>query len=161
MSDLAEQSLIADATDAEIDEIIAEFGGDYRQAIRALLHDLTQLAVDSEAAVSKGFVRGRLMPFRNRQAVLTSDQGQPAARPAMTLANMRSLGVRSLDVECTCGHRVVVDVSDIDGAVEVPAMGGRLRCSTCGCRPYLVRPNWMEMRAPGMGAGRLGSADGG
>lgn len=47
----------------------AEFGGDHRQAIRALLHDLTQLALDSEAAVSKGFVRGRLLPFRLGEAV--------------------------------------------------------------------------------------------
>jgi lipid II:glycine glycyltransferase (peptidoglycan interpeptide bridge formation enzyme) len=64
MSAAAEQPVVIDATDIEIDEIIAEFGGDYRQAIRALLHDVTQLAIDSEAAVSKGFVRGRLMPFR-------------------------------------------------------------------------------------------------
>jgi hypothetical protein len=69
----------------------------------------------------------------------------------MTLANMRSLGVRSLDVECTCGHRVVVDVSGMEGTVEVPAMRGRLRCSSCGRRPYMVRPNWLEMRAPGRG----------
>jgi hypothetical protein len=55
---------IADATRAEIDGVIAEFGGDCRRAIRALLHDLTQLALDSAAAVSKGFVRGRLMPFQ-------------------------------------------------------------------------------------------------
>ncbi len=60
----AEQPVVVDATDAVIDEIIAEFGGDHRQAIRALLHDLTQLALDSEAAVSKGFVRRNLMPFR-------------------------------------------------------------------------------------------------
>ncbi len=55
-----EQPVIIDATNEEIDAVIAEFGGDYRQAIRALLHDLTQLAFDSEAAVSKGFVRGNI-----------------------------------------------------------------------------------------------------
>jgi hypothetical protein len=60
----AEQSVVFDATDEEIDAILAEFGGDYRQAIRALLHDLARLALDSEAAVSKGFVRGRLPSFR-------------------------------------------------------------------------------------------------
>lgn len=64
MSAAVDQPVIIDATDDEIDAVVAEFGGDYRQAIRALLHDLTQLALDSEAAVSKGFVRGRLMPFR-------------------------------------------------------------------------------------------------
>jgi hypothetical protein len=69
----------------------------------------------------------------------------------MTLANMRSLGVGSLDVECACGHRLIVDVSGIDGSVEVPAMKGRLRCSSCGRRPYMVRPNWLEMRVSGRG----------
>jgi hypothetical protein len=52
------------ANDEEIDAIIAEFDGDPRAAIRALLHDLATLAADSEAAVSRGFVRGRLLPFR-------------------------------------------------------------------------------------------------
>ena len=53
-------------SDAEIDEIIAEAGGDPRQAIRSLLHDLTKLALDAETSVSFGFVRGRLLPFRVR-----------------------------------------------------------------------------------------------
>lgn len=56
-----------------------------------------------------------------------------------------------MDVECACGHRLIVDVSGIDGAVEVPAMIGRLRCSACGRRPFMVRPNWMEMPVPGRG----------
>ena len=64
MSGAAEQPTVADATDEDIDAIIAEFDGDPRAAILALLHDLTQLALDSEAVVSKGFVRGRLLPFR-------------------------------------------------------------------------------------------------
>ena len=51
-------------SDEEIDAIIAEFGGDPRAAIRALLHDLTELALDSEAAVSRGYVRGNLLPFK-------------------------------------------------------------------------------------------------
>jgi hypothetical protein len=63
----AEQPAIVDATDAEIDAVIAELGGDHREAIRALLHDLTQIALDSEAAVSKGFVRGNLWPFKLRE----------------------------------------------------------------------------------------------
>jgi hypothetical protein len=70
----AERPVVFDATDAEIDEIVAEFGGDWGQAIRALLHDLTQLALDSEAAVSKGFVRSRLMPFRMRETAKGGDQ---------------------------------------------------------------------------------------
>lgn len=61
-----EQPEFFDATDDEIDAVVAEFGGDYRQAIRALLHDLTQIALDSKAAVSKGSVRGNLWPFKIR-----------------------------------------------------------------------------------------------
>jgi hypothetical protein len=64
MSGAAEQPTVADATDEDIDDIIAEFGGDPRAAIRALLHDLTQLALDAEATVSRGYVRGNLLPFK-------------------------------------------------------------------------------------------------
>jgi hypothetical protein len=66
MSESAELPVVASATDEEIEAIIAEFGGDPRAAIRALLHDLTQIAMDSEAAVSRGYVRGNLFPFRLR-----------------------------------------------------------------------------------------------
>jgi hypothetical protein len=52
---------------AEIDAVIAEFGGDPREAIRALLHDLTQLAPDSAATISLGFVRGRLSQLQFRK----------------------------------------------------------------------------------------------
>ncbi|MCW2282568.1 hypothetical protein M2323_000329 [Rhodoblastus acidophilus] len=64
MSGASEQPSVADATDEDIDKVIAEFGGDPRAAIRALLHDLTQLALDCEATVSRGYVRGRLYPFK-------------------------------------------------------------------------------------------------
>jgi hypothetical protein len=52
-----------DPSDEEIDALVAEFKGDFRLVIRALLHDMTELARDSEAAVSRGYVRGRLLPF--------------------------------------------------------------------------------------------------
>ena len=64
MSATTEPGEIVDPSDEEIDAIIAEFGGDPRVAIRALLHDLTELALDSEAAVSRGYVRGNLLPFK-------------------------------------------------------------------------------------------------
>jgi hypothetical protein len=67
MSVAAERAPV-EATDEEIDAIVAEFGGDARRAIRALLHDLTQIALDCEAAVSRGYVRGNLLPFRLREA---------------------------------------------------------------------------------------------
>ena len=73
MRDFAELHTIADATDEEIDEIIAEFGGDPLLPIRALLHALTQLALDSEVAVSRGYVRGRLLPFWARRVA----EGKP------------------------------------------------------------------------------------
>ncbi len=57
----------ADATEAEVDLVLAEAGGDARLAIRNLLHDLTQLARGTEASVSRGYVRGRLLPFRLRK----------------------------------------------------------------------------------------------
>ena len=69
----------------------------------------------------------------------------------MTLANMRGLGVNSVDVACSCGRETVVDVSALPGSAEVPALRFRLRCSACGRRPAFVRPNWLEMRAPGSG----------
>jgi hypothetical protein len=59
--------MAVEATEDEIDAIIEECGGDPREAIRTLLHDLTELAIDSEAAVSRGYVRGELLPFRLRQ----------------------------------------------------------------------------------------------
>ena len=49
-------------TDADVDEVIEEFGGDARQAVRALLHDLAVLAADYDASVSWGYVRG-VMPW--------------------------------------------------------------------------------------------------
>ena len=60
----AGQSFAAEATDDEIDAIIQECGGDPREAIRALLHDLAALAIDADASVSRGYVRGRLLLFR-------------------------------------------------------------------------------------------------
>lgn len=52
--------------DAEVDALIAEFGGNARDAIRALLHDLAILADDYEAGVSHGFVRGDVPRLRLR-----------------------------------------------------------------------------------------------
>lgn len=46
--------------ESDIDAILAEFGGDPREAIRALLADIATLAADYEADVSRGYVRGAL-----------------------------------------------------------------------------------------------------
>jgi hypothetical protein len=68
MSDESERTTGVEASDEDVDAVIAEFGGDPRQAIRALLHDLAELAADSNAAISRGYVRGRLLPFQSRRA---------------------------------------------------------------------------------------------
>ncbi|MDB5592358.1 hypothetical protein [Enterovirga sp.] len=47
-------------SEADVDAVLREFGGDAREAIRALLHDIAVLAGDFEASVSHGFVRGAL-----------------------------------------------------------------------------------------------------
>ena len=44
-------------TEAEIDAVIEEFGGDLREAIRALLSDLAILAADFAGSVSRGYMR--------------------------------------------------------------------------------------------------------
>jgi hypothetical protein len=44
-------------SDEDIDDMLAEFAGDHRQAIRALLTDLAALANDYGSTVSRGFVR--------------------------------------------------------------------------------------------------------
>jgi (p)ppGpp synthase/HD superfamily hydrolase len=55
------------ATDvAEVDAVLAEFGGDARAAITALLHDLHTLALDAEASTSRGYVRGNVVRLRAR-----------------------------------------------------------------------------------------------
>lgn len=45
-------------TDAEIDAVILEAASDPREAIRMLLQDLGTLALDADAAASRGFLRG-------------------------------------------------------------------------------------------------------
>lgn len=48
------------ASDDEVEAVIAEFGGDPKAAIKALLHDIALLADDHTASVSWGYVRGKL-----------------------------------------------------------------------------------------------------
>lgn len=45
-------------TEADVDDVIAEFDGDARAAVKALLADLDVLAGDYTADVSYGYVRG-------------------------------------------------------------------------------------------------------
>lgn len=55
-----DREIVSDAiTEADIDEVIQEFGGDTRQAIRALLEDIAVLALDRARSVSTGYLRGQ------------------------------------------------------------------------------------------------------
>lgn len=89
------------AREAEIEDILAEFGGDHRAAIAALLSDLDVLARDREASVSHGFTRGvirlkdrkecaRLGRPENEYRVETWDQH---GRRAAVLAHCDSLAI--------------------------------------------------------------------
>ena len=51
---------------SEVDALLAEFNGDARAAIAALLHDLDVLAADRASNVSLGYVRGRGLLRRSR-----------------------------------------------------------------------------------------------
>jgi hypothetical protein len=63
----------------------------------------------------------------------------------MTLANMRALGVRSLDVTCfNCRHHIRLDVDRYPDHVTVPAFGPRMVCTRCGIIGADARPNWRE-----------------
>lgn len=48
-----------ESTEADLDAVIAQFGGDVRATIRALLYDIAVLAADFSRSVSHGYVRGR------------------------------------------------------------------------------------------------------
>lgn len=54
-------------TEAEVDAVLAEFDGDGRTAIRALLEDIATLAHDHVTNVSLGFVRGEVFGKKVRQ----------------------------------------------------------------------------------------------
>jgi hypothetical protein len=71
--------------------------------------------------------------------------------PAMTLDNMRSLGVPALDVACQCGREVIVDASQLSGLIEIPTLRWRLKCTECAGRPIDVWPDWSQHRAQDRG----------
>lgn len=67
----------------------------------------------------------------------------------MDLGNMRSLGVRSLDVTCRkCRHEASLNVDRWPDHVPVPAFATKMRCTKCGSRDVTVRPNWAERPGP-------------
>ena len=77
-----------------------------------------------------------------------AERKQPAG-PAMTLGNMRELGVQRLIASClndACRHIALIDVSGYPAETEVPSFGPRVACAKCGGRGNKidVRPNWKE-----------------
>ena len=65
--------------------------------------------------------------------------------PPMDLANMRSLGVRSLLVTCRkCRVARVLNMDGFDGTETVPSFSPRMLCMSCGTKGADVRPNWIE-----------------
>ena len=66
----------------------------------------------------------------------------------MDLANMRSLGVRSLLVTCRkCSAERVINVDRYHGGKTVPSFGARMVCRSCGTSAK-VMPNWAERPQP-------------
>lgn len=62
----------------------------------------------------------------------------------MTLAEMRSYGIRSVMLDCNCGHTAVANVDRFPDSAGVPDARLRFRCTRCGGRPYRSMPNWVE-----------------
>jgi hypothetical protein len=60
----ATESTVHETTVAEIDAVLYEFKGNFRDAIGALLHDLRVLAEDRNRNVSKQHAKGELCSVR-------------------------------------------------------------------------------------------------
>ncbi|MGL5447259.1 MAG: hypothetical protein ACRDBL_08125 [Rhabdaerophilum sp.] len=57
---------------AEIDALLAEYEGNARAVIAALLHDIAVLASDAESRTSRGYVRGNFVRPKSRKVTGTS-----------------------------------------------------------------------------------------
>ena len=57
------------ARQAEVDAVLAEFGGDARRAIAALLWDIEALARDRENTASFGFSRGKISIYNRKHCL--------------------------------------------------------------------------------------------
>ena len=57
----------------------------------------------------------------------------------MDLENMRSLGIRTIDLICGCGRHKEVNVDAYAGTEAVPSMTRFFRFGECGKRPKTAR----------------------
>ena len=69
--------------------------------------------------------------------------------PPMTVANVRSLGCKTVEAFCEamgCGHSAVVELDPLGlpGDFPAPDIALRLRCSRCGSKRVVTRLNMKE-----------------
>ena len=75
------------------------------------------------------------------------NENSAPTRPAMTLGNMRALGVKRLLASClndACKHQGLIDVSGYPADTEVPWFRSRVKCAKCGGRGNDRRPAELE-----------------
>lgn len=60
-------------SDEEVDAVLYEARGDAREAIRMLLRDLAIMAMDADAATSRGFVMGRFSAGARRPRLIEDE----------------------------------------------------------------------------------------
>ena len=77
-----------------------------------------------------------MIPRRTCSAYI-SGMGDSSTCQAMTIANMRALGVTSLYVTCQCAREAILDASDWPGAIKIPALCRVLKC-TCAVDGQLM-----------------------
>jgi hypothetical protein len=90
---------------------------------------------------------------------MASKPEQPAG-PAMTLGNMRDLGVQRLIASClndACRHTALIDVWSYPAETEIPYFRRHVVCAKCGSRGNKidVRPNWKEQPAQSSLTGKV------
>ena len=81
----------------------------------------------------------------------------------MSLGGMRAHGVRSVWASCTtigCGHEACMNVDALPDDLPVPDVALRLRCSKCGRRSVVTRPDWSESRSQPTASQMLGKPRG-
>jgi hypothetical protein len=83
-----------------------------------------------------------------RLDLIFSTQAPRANQPAdlaMTLANMRDLGVHGLHVVCrspACRHEMTFSTDDYTGDTELSWFRARMICAKCGAGRLEVQPDW-------------------
>lgn len=80
------------------------------------------------------------MPGRNPRRAYNADGREFAP---MTLANMREHGTQAVDAECqACRHTASIKVDSLTADLPVPDVALRLKCSVCGSKNIVTRPDW-------------------